>query len=1175
MRKARFISLFLAVLGGLAGTIAAQPAPAGPELPRPGQTLEEALHPGDSREYSFEVGRGEVVRILLDRRGGGLSAQVVDEADRVVRDSSSKLGRVGPEELSVLGTSPKHMRLAVTADKINRRASRYLISAARGRAGPSDRTRDRAERAVRAADQLTVELSSAAAPAAFRKYSEALRLYRAIHDYAGEGWVLLRTGNLLSFQGEFARAVDCYKRAAAMARSIGNPYLEASTLGKLSYAYMSWRRYAETKETVTEAVTIFRRLGEPEGVADALNTIGMALTNEGNPDLASAKLHEALTLAREAGDVGVEEWITENLGVVAENIGDTTEAKDCYLIALSLAVESGNALDQANPLQNLSNVYQREGDIPASIDVLTRSLVLLKASEDPLMTGRAYERMGVAYNNISQYDLAIDFYDRALALLHDRDPYWESSTLNASGLAHYYRGEYRAALDLYTRALEIQHSHSGEPIVESGTLISLGRLYAAMGDYPSALDRFREAGRIATRAQIRDREGIVLFYSGTVYRELGKSAEALELFDRAIAIYKQQRMDTWVADALDGIGGTKADNGDFAGALESFEQALHLARTDGAVRLEAEALAGAARARIGLGSPREALVPLQQSLDLFRQIQFPIGEAVAWSELMAAFRALERPEMAIVCGKEAVNGYQAIRRGLRAIGKNAPLSFLRSKEPTYRELADLLIREGRLLEAQRVLDMLKEEEYLQFVRRDLRESVSLNSQIEASESESELGRRYRGAAEGVVSIGRERGALAAKAHLEPDEERRLSELDGQLDAAEKQFQTFLDQIAGEARAAKLSQARASELTESQGLMEDLRDLGPGTVAIYTLLTDDRYRVILITPDVQVARETVIDRETLNREVARFRELLQNPALDPVPSARRLYEVLVAPIAADLDAAGAQTVMWSLDGVLRYVPIAALYDGKQFLAERYRTVLFTPASHARLKDSPHREWAGLGLGVSRARGAFSALPGVREELRSIFGSSIAGKATGVLPGRILLDENFTKASMRQALRERRPVVHIASHFQFLPGDETKSFLLLGNGERLSLGEIKNTVNLFSGVELLALSACNTAVGGPGADGREVEGFGVLAQRQGAKAIVATLWSVSDESSTRLLMHRFYQLRAANPELGKAEALRRAQVELLRGELADAKGPSSGPKFSHPFFWAAFVLIGNWK
>jgi len=193
--------------------------------------------------------------------------------------------------------------------------------------------------------------------------------------------------------------------------------------------------------------------------------------------------------------------------------------------------------------------------------------------------------------------------------------------------------------------------------------------------------------------------------------------------------------------------------------------------------------------------------------------------------------------------------------------------------------------------------------------------------------------------------------------------------------------------------------------------------------------------------------------------------------------------------------------------------------------------------------------------------------------------------GVLSGRVLMDEEFTDGSFREALRQRYPVVHIASHFAFKPGDETDSFLLLGDGSRLPLSKIKTSTNLFGGVDLLTLSACDTATGGAGSDGREVEGFGVLAQRQGAKAVMASLWPVAD-ASTRLLMQEFYRLRGEGEGMTKAEALRRAQVELLRG--ADAQtasgerrglsvtgGNAPSAKFSHPYFWAPFILIGNWK
>jgi CHAT domain-containing protein len=384
-------------------------------------------------------------------------------------------------------------------------------------------------------------------------------------------------------------------------------------------------------------------------------------------------------------------------------------------------------------------------------------------------------------------------------------------------------------------------------------------------------------------------------------------------------------------------------------------------------------------------------------------------------------------------------------------------------------------------------------------------------------------------------------------------------------------------------------------------MADLADLGPGTVALYTLVGDTTYRVILITPDTQVAREYPITAADLNRHVLALREALRTPLLDPRPPAQELYQILVAPVANDLHGAQAQTLMWSLDGVLRYLPVAALHDGEAYLVERYRHVLFTPASQARLKDAPQTTWTGLGLGVSQAHGDFAALPGVVEELQGIIRDDSQATFTGVLPGTVQLDAAFTAQAMRAALRQRYPVVHIASHFSFRPGNETASFLLLGDGSHLPLSEIKTWPNVFAGVDLLTLSACDTAMGNAAADGKEVEGFGVLAQRQGAKAVVATLWPVAD-ASTKALMQELYRRRETHPGLPKIEALRQAQLALLHGQkpagdvvaqgkrglivpVADRSDSSASalPRFpwdpwapyAHPFYWAPFILIGNWK
>ena len=140
--------------------------------------------------------------------------------------------------------------------------------------------------------------------------------------------------------------------------------------------------------------------------------------------------------------------------------------------------------------------------------------------------------------------------------------------------------------------------------------------------------------------------------------------------------------------------------------------------------------------------------------------------------------------------------------------------------------------------------------------------------------------------------------------------------------------------------------------------------------------------------------------------------------------------------------------------------------------------------------------------------------------------------------------------------------------------------------------KNAFPLFSNVDLLALSACDTGLGENNNEGREVEGFAVLAQRKGAKAVLATLWSVADESTARL-MRDFYRLREADKGMNKAEALRQVQLEFLRGVAAAKDGASrtsvingesnNPPKYeadaqapwAHPYYWAPFILIGNWQ
>lgn len=177
------------------------------------------------------------------------------------------------------------------------------------------------------------------------------------------------------------------------------------------------------------------------------------------------------------------------------------------------------------------------------------------------------------------------------------------------------------------------------------------------------------------------------------------------------------------------------------------------------------------------------------------------------------------------------------------------------------------------------------------------------------------------------------------------------------------------------------------------------------------------------------------------------------------------------------------------------------------------------------------------------------------------------------------------------------VRCAHTIRLQPGNKNQSFLLLGDGHALELRQIREDNYDFGRVDLITLPARETAVGGRNAKGQELEGLGTLAQKQGAKGVLATLWPVAD-ASTGQFMQTLYRLRTEQ-HLTKAEALRQAQLAFLgaeptagddaaaptaRGQVVRLSGtpqtdtprftPDPAHPYAHPYYWAPFILMGNW-
>ena len=366
---------------------------------------------------------------------------------------------------------------------------------------------------------------------------------------------------------------------------------------------------------------------------------------------------------------------------------------------------------------------------------------------------------------------------------------------------------------------------------------------------------------------------------------------------------------------------------------------------------------------------------------------------------------------------------------------------------------------------------------------------------------------------------------------------------------------------------KLQQAR--QLIESLQLAEldnffrhaclqaqpQLIDTVDATAAVlYPIILPDRLVMIVSRPGVPLAHyETRLPQADIEATIADL-QLYLNPHFfeeDQLRLSQQLYDWMLRP-AEDL-LVGTKTLVFVLDGTLRNLPVATLHDGQHYLIERYSLAL---SPGLQLLDPQRLNVDQLDVltgALSESQQGFSALPAVDAEVNEI---------AATLSTTQLLNQTFTTERLKQALNDAPfSVVHLATHGQFSSKAED-TFLVTWDG-RINVNDLDALLQTRNRdpkqpLELLVLSACQTATG----DKRAALGLAGMALRSGARSTLATLWQVND-ASTSTLMVEFYRQLTENPGMTKASALRAAQLKLLKD-----------PQYQQPFYWAPFVLIGNW-
>jgi CHAT domain-containing protein/tetratricopeptide (TPR) repeat protein len=906
---------------------------------------------------------------------------------------------------------------------------------------------------------------------------------------------------------------------------------------------------------------LYQEVGNKSQAALCAAALGKLYDDAGEKRKALTYYDQALQIFTSTGDEDRIAMMLNNIGGDYSDLGENQKAIDYFNKALVIHRKLTNKGGLASTLIRLGSTYQELGDTQKAGILFSEALELYISVGDKSGEARGNGHFASLFNDIGDKAKAIEYYRKSLSLSRaNSDKSWEAKTLSALGIVYEQLGDPEKALENFNPALSLARS-IGDKVTEATCLHNIGRAYQDLGDHQRAITNFNQALILRRSSGNKNGEAATLVSLGYSYGLLQEPKAAVDFLDQALLLFREVGNKGSEAATLNNAAIVLLTLGNIKKAFTYYLEALALARFTNNKRVEAETLYG----------------------------------------LALIFISSDNIRAGTFLGKMAVDRLQGLRANVNRIDKNLQQTYLKSFEDTYRGMAAFLMAQGRFAEALQIINLFKDQEYFDFA--DNRQVTPMALTVRETEFAAELNRTT----ELLASVTQEISSLKSNEGVNSLSSKELSEsLQAKFNKANEEYKFFFQKLEQQFKGSPDEKDKEPIVQDLQNIQTALRETsastGQKTVAVYTVIFDNNFLALIVTGN-SIDWAASVLKEDLNMKSRQLLYLLRRIEYDPRPTSKEIYDLIFVPIEGKLPN-NTQTILWSLDGTLRYLPMSALYDGNKYLVERYNNVVITRSDKERILRNTSAIKSGIGFGVSEAhtfdfRGAMlslEALPSVKTELRKIF----TGKGVpGVLAGEVLLDGQFTKRSMLSALKKPPPLVHIASHFRFVPGDESKSFLLLGDGTPLTLDDLKEQKGLFKGVDLLTLSACQTAAQRPNATGREIDGFAELAQRLGAGAVLASLWEVSDESTAELmtLFYQNYTKGGAN----KATAIRAAQLALLKGEYSRTtiknrqlpqsdvgqnninidpaalvlfKAPTGNP-FAHPFYWSPFILIGNWK
>jgi CHAT domain-containing protein/Tfp pilus assembly protein PilF len=1006
-------------------------------------------------------------------------------------------------------------------------------------------------------------------------------------------WFFMKLGDALSEVRRWDAAHSAYGDALKAAQQGLQGSASARVWQAEGEAYKKGNEPGKAAEAYREALGISTRLS-PESLASAasLNRLGNAALDRG--DVAAAEeFHRRALAIRERlapGSLDVAASLN-NLGNAVQDRGDLAGAQELHKRSLAiLEVLAPGSLSVATSLNNLGNAARDRGDLATAEEFHKRALAIReRLAPGSLAVAASLNNLGSVARDRGDLALAEEFFKRSLVIKEVLAPgsLDVASALNNLGAVALDRGDLAAAEEFFKRDLAITEVLAPRSLDVAMGLNNLGNVARARGDLAAAAESHQRS--LAIREVLAPGSldvAVSLNNLGNVAQDRGELATAEELFRRSVAIKEVLAPGSLdVATGLNNLGSIARARGDLAAAAEFYRRSLAIGESLAPGSLQvAWSLSGLGDAAGDRGDLVRAEDLHQEALAILQALSpGSVDEAECWNSLGIIARRRGDRVQALESFRRAIEALEA-QKGKLGGTEDARSGFAAKYGHFYRDYMEILLESQRQDEALHVLERSRARSLLSMLaERDL---------VFASEIPADLARERK-----LIDGDYDR-TQAKLGELSPEKDAQA--IEGLLVRLRE-----LRQKQGEiAERVKKASPRLASLQYPEPL--DLAGIGkaldPGTVLLSYSVGEDKTYLFVVQPTPKLLPRAPslsvftlpLGENDLRGKVESFRNLIdQRSGSDQalIPQGKQLYEGLVKPAEALIE--GSERVVILPDGPLHTLPFAALVreprKGRPSYFVEWKPLhsVVSATVYAEIQKSrrdrqtqaPVSVMAAFGDPVypalskekadsipnaelrSAVRGGFSLnpLPGTRKEVEGITG--LYGTAAVAYLG-----VEATEERARSLDKDVR-YVHFASHGllnERFPLDSALALTIpekVGDGQEnglLQAWEIFQQVRIDA--DLVTLSACETGLG------KEMGGEGLVGltrafQYAGARSVLASLWSVSDVS-TADLMRRFYTYLKAGKT--KDEALRSAQVDLIHGATA-----------SHPFHWAAFQLVGDWR